>query len=263
MTAFRAGVAALATASLLLTGCQKAEPAGLAAPEPPASVAPASVAPASNGIEALTAELILDRAQQALAGAPSFQFSGYQMAGKLRVYAEFTAVGDDLIGMTRLGFENGLEKATAEILMVGGTQYMKPSTEYWKLLTENDDPQETIAAAGDKWIRIPSSPKTFGAVFGRDGLVADFDVPAGTVIKGAASEVDGVPVLTMGSTKQGGMSARVATSGEPYPIRWDTWAGDYVELTGIGAGYPKIEEPSADQVTDMRTVVEAARTAKA
>ncbi|MEU4564832.1 hypothetical protein AB0F72_41165 [Actinoplanes sp. NPDC023936] len=258
VTGFRASVAGFAAASLLLTGCQTTEPAGPATP-----ATSASAAPAPNGIEALTAEQILDRAQQALADAPSFRFWGFQMHGEARPFAEFTAVGDDLTGMMRLSSEAGLEKATMEILLADGVQYIKPSEDYWRIFAEDYDPEAAITAAGDKWIRTPPSSKTFGAIFTRDRLVADFDVPAGTVAKGAPSEIDGVPVLTMGSAEIGGMSARVATSGEPYPTRWDTWAGDTVELTGIGATYPPIEKPAPDQVTDLLTVMRSARTAKA
>ncbi|BAL88158.1 hypothetical protein AMIS_29380 [Actinoplanes missouriensis 431] len=261
MTGFRASVAGLAAVSLLFTGCRTADPVDPAGPA--TAAAPASAAPAPNGIEALTAEQIMDRARQALADAPSFRFSGYQMHGEARPFAEFTAVGDDLVGMMRLASEPDLKNVTMEILLAGGVQYIKPSEDYWRTLADGYDPEAAIAASRDKWIRVPASARTFGAIFARDRLVADFDVPAGTVAKGAPSEVDGVPVLTMGSAEIGGMNARVATTGEPYPLRWDTWAGDDVELTGIGATYPPIEKPAADRVTDMLTVMRSARAGKA
>jgi hypothetical protein len=231
-------------AVLLVAGCQ----GGTDTPAAPAASVAATAT--SNGIEALTAEQIMDRAQVALKEAPSFTFDGHQEFGDLRPHAEYTAVGDDLSGTMRISDIEAFRDATAEILLVDGVQYIKPSRKYWELTAGDQDVDLIVETVAGRWVRIEESASSFNAIFGRTSLLEDLAL--GTPAKGAPAEVDGRPALTMNIKNPAG-SARVVTAGEPYPVQWRIGDND-VRLSEIGATFPAIEAPAGDQIIDMAAV---------
>jgi hypothetical protein len=236
----------LALAGLLLTACEQgyqARPAPASPAVPPAAALP------GNGIEALEAEEILRRARAAFKSAPSYRFDGCRGTEGPRPCAEYQATGDDFTG--RLEMLEG----TAEILAVDGRHYMRPDTKMWDLLLESVSSEQKAAMleqAGDHWIETPVGGDAFGARFDRSDLVADLD-QVEEVTKGAPTEVDGRPAFTMGA---GGGSLIVATTGEPYPLRWGLDPSS-VTLSDIGATFPAVQAPPADTVVTLSSVIAA------
>ncbi|GIE32391.1 hypothetical protein Ait01nite_054360 [Actinoplanes italicus] len=236
----RSRTAALTLTVLLLTACRPADPAP-AGPTPPA--------PSGNGIETLGAAEILSRTRAAFASAGSYRFDGCRGTEGPRACAEYQATGDDFIG--RLRALDG----TAEILAVDGRHYMRPDEKMWDQLLESvtaEQKSNMLERAGDNWIETQAGGDSFGARFDRADLVADLDAIE-EVTMGAQTEVDGRPAFTLG-TADG--SLIVATTGEPYPLRWGLDASS-VTLSGFGATFPPVQAPPADQVVSLADVIAA------
>jgi hypothetical protein len=236
-----AATAFAATAALLLTGCQ-GDGGGDNAP----AAAPVSAAPADNGVAALTAEQILERARTAMQGAASFRVKGEMTEDGQAVALDFKTKGKDLSGSIGMG------AAKAQLLVVGGRQYMKPNEQFWAMM---DDPQKAKAVTtlmADRWAKIPAGEESFSQLFNAAN-VNEMLKNSGKVSKGPQKDIDGVPAIGLLDEGPDGGTLYIATVGEPYPLRieaQDAGAGQ-ISFSEFGAAFPELKAPAEGEVVDL------------
>ncbi|MDI6097171.1 hypothetical protein QLQ12_00925 [Actinoplanes sp. NEAU-A12] len=242
----RAGLAAVATATLLLAGCGSSDSAKPTAAA--TSQAPTSQAPTDNGIAALSADEILAKSKAALKKAGSFQMKGNAIVEKDTMAVDFRVSGADFVGSMTMG-----KDAEVKVMLVGGKQYMKPSEGFWKMLGLGEMAQTMAKTAGDKWLLVPAGDDSIGGIFD----AADPDVllkSTGTIGKGATTQIGAQPVIALTDTGEKEAQLFVATTGEPYPIKQGTATGDGIIFSDFGATFDTLTAPTAEQILDLTKV---------
>jgi hypothetical protein len=243
-TAFRAGLAALATATMLLSGCggsDSTEPKG-------GTTTTASQAPADNGVAAMTADEILTKAKEALTKAGSFHMAGSATTDGETMSLDFKVAGKDFVGTMSMG-----KDAEVEVLAVGGKQYMKPSEGFWAMIAGPEQAKKMVAATGGKWVLVPAKDQISGLFAAAD--VNELLKPGGTLSKGEATKVGEQPVITLKDSSDTESLVFVATTGEAYPVRIGPSAtGEGVTFSEFGAKFDGIVAPAANQVIDQATL---------
>jgi hypothetical protein len=241
--AFRAGLAALATATMLLSGC-----GGSDSTEPKGGTPAASQAPADNGVAALTADEILAKAKEALTKAGSFHLAGAATTDGQTMSLDFKVSGKDFVGKMSMG-----KDADVEILAVGGKQYMKPSEGFWAMIAGAEQAKTMTTATGGKWVLVPAKDQISGLFAAAD--VNELLKPGGTLSKGETTKVGEQPVVTLKDSSDAESLVFVATTGEAYPVRIGPSAtGEGVTFSEFGAKFDGIVAPAADQVIDQASL---------
>ncbi|GAA1639250.1 hypothetical protein [Actinoplanes couchii] len=236
------GTAGLLFAVLSLAACDSAGPAPAAVGSAAPSTAVSPVVTASaNGIEALEAAAILDRARETLRRAPSFRFTGTADGRTL----DLRISGADARGTVLVGEER------TEWLVTGGQRYLKADERFWA--TRFGDREGAIGRelVGDRWMLVPPAmdSRLIGKDFAVGALLDTTFAPDGTVRKQPAAGAVTV-------TDAGGSAVSVATTGEPYPVGW-TGNGRTGSITEVGVPFPAITTPPEDEVFDLVTLVES------
>jgi hypothetical protein len=75
---------------------------------------------------------------------------------------------------------------------------------------------------------------------------------------GHPKDIGGVPTITVldtWSTEGARTEISVATTGEPYPVRWDFGLGTVADFTAYGTTSDPIEDPAPTSVVAMKTVL--------
>ncbi|GIE75338.1 hypothetical protein Aph02nite_12880 [Actinoplanes philippinensis] len=244
--AFRAGLAALATASMLLSGCGGSDSAAESKGGTPTTAA--SQAPADNGVAALAAEEILTKAKDALTKAGSFHMAGSATTDGETMSLDFKVSGKDFAGKMSMG-----KDAEVEILSVGGKQYMKPSEGFWAMIAGAEQAKTMVKATGGKWVLVPAKDQISGLFAAAD--VNELLKPGGALSKGEATKVGEQPVITLKDASDADAQVFVATTGEPYPVRIGKSAtGEGVTFSKFGEKFEAIAAPAADQVIDQNSL---------
>jgi len=241
-----AGVTLAATAALLLTGCQSSSNndggGGVSTAAPP-SVTPSTAA--DNGVAALPADQILRRAQTAVKGATSYRINGDMKSAGQRATIEFQIRGSDLSGSLAMG------AAKAELLEVGGRQYVRPNEQFWSMIGDPRKAKELTRSVGAKWAKVPAGDKDLSGLFGAASIVELLN-NVGKVTKGPAKEIDGVPAIGLVDNGPEGGTLYVATVGEPYPLRLEAQVltDGHISFTDFGARFPALKAPADAEVVD-------------
>jgi hypothetical protein len=226
-----------ATAALVLSGCTKT-PA-------PASPKPAvSSAPADNGVAALSADEILERATQALVDVKSFRMAGTVVEGNEATKIDFKISGDDLLGtMTVAG-------GRVELLAVGGEKYLRVDDSLLALVVGESTVKKLGAElVATKWLRPAPGDVSTDDMF--EGLnVGDVLTPTGMLTKGETLISNGRPVIELLDSESEG-ALHIATTGEPLPLKMGGNGADTVLFSQFGADFPEIKAPPAGEVVDL------------
>ncbi|HWS36741.1 MAG TPA: hypothetical protein VN408_28880 [Actinoplanes sp.] len=227
----------VSSAAVCLTGCDAP-----AEPGPVASAAASPVVSASaNGVEALEAAAILDRARESLRKAPSFRFTS--TAGARTV--DLRISGPDAHGTVVHDGER------TEWLLVDGDRYLKAGEPFWTARFGEREGAIGREIVGDRWMLVPPAmdSELIGKDFAVAGLLDATFTPDGAIRKQAAA---GSVTLT----DAGGTEVSVATTGEPYPVGW-TGKDGTGRITEVGVPVPAITAPPEDDVFELITLVEA------
>lgn len=214
-----AAALALVAGGGVLAGCGSDSGGGGAAST--AAVDTAALGPA-NGVETLSAQEILDKAQAAASAASSVTVTGAITQGSEKVALDLQ-VGDNAANGTieAQGIEVGIR-------VVDGKTYFKISGEGFAKIAgqgDNSAAAEAITALiGDKWLLVPANSGSdelegFNQFAEKDSLLKGILAPEGTVSVKGTGEVNGIPVVFLESTGDGPGTLAVQTVGEPYPVQ--------------------------------------------
>lgn len=227
---------------LALTGCQS----GGSEPDAPA----AASAPAGNGVAALGADEILQRAKTALTTAKSYRLSGTMIDGGETSQLDFSVDGADLAGKMAFG------TMEVELLAVGEDKYLRGNEQFF---IQGLGPEQGAAAGrtlAQRWIAGADQDPSFASLFTIAG-VEEILRPTGTLSKGEEKEIGGVPAIGLTDSADPDGVFWIATTGEPYPLRLSN-AKTNAELVISGVGEPAtgITKPADSEVLDLNQFVQ-------
>ena len=226
----RAALAAVGVASAVL----------LAACGGSSGAAPtAKAAPAGNGVEKLTADQILAKAQAAAIAATSVHVAG--KAGTTSI--------DLSLGADTADANVGMAGQNVEVVWSGGVYYMKADAATWTSLGNAKAAAllagkyaKLSAAMADQYKSFTDMSEFFGSAL----------KPTGTVSKGAVTTFDGKRVVTLVDSSDGSV-LYIALDGAPYPLETESKTGSdagAVSFTGWNAPVT-VAQPPAAQVVDL------------
>jgi hypothetical protein len=203
-----------AIAALLLSGCGS-ESSSNGAEKPTTGASPsAKASPVDNGVSALPATVILEKAKQALKDAESFHYAGKIAADGQELTSDITfdfaiAKGKGAKGI--LGFGGPLQ-----VIAIPSTMYFQGDEAYYKNVVGIANP----APLKGKWVQ--ADPKV------PDLMIPDF-VTTDAVVENILTPEPGqaltkVGPKLVGGTQAVGLSSKdgtlwIATTGAPYPLQ--------------------------------------------
>ncbi|MFC7279321.1 hypothetical protein ACFQS1_35615 [Paractinoplanes rhizophilus] len=211
--------------------------------------------PAGNGITELPPATVMEKSLAALKTVPSYRVDIHTDNGNLQTSTTIAVVGTDLRGTVTKA------DGKSEILKVGANYYVAPDEAFWS--NWFDQPERAHAYteyAHGRWIKVAKRDDLIHTS-GLDGAFAFAERNAlnGAVPRhmslGERKDVSGVPTITVLDSRNDLTHISVATTGEPYPIRWDFGHGAVADFSGFGTTSAEIEDPAATEVVDMATVI--------
>jgi hypothetical protein len=223
----------LVAAVALLAGCTPGSPVTLGATQ----------APSANGVDALSADQIMDKALGTVTGATSFRVAGTFGSGVFAATADLT-------------YSDGNMKGQGTFLGVG-VQLVKFSTN----LYANADPsffaqyvpanqQDVLKSIGNTWVVVPAAWVTFlvPVPLTTDAVAGEFK-PAAPLTKGDTAEIAGTPVINV--TDANGTVYSVATTGDPNLVKVAYSNGNVLNLSNFNEDVTIEAPPNAKNLLDL------------
>jgi hypothetical protein len=196
---------------------------------------------ADNGVAALAANEILERAKTALGNAKSVHIKGSATEDGEKMEFDFKISGEDVAAsITGQGL-------TVEIIRVGPDAYMKADALFETLL--GGQPQVLNLIKG-KYLKIDATDERFKQ-FTELADPEEILKPEGTVTKGQPKTINGTPAIGLVDDKDKS-TLYIATVGEPLPLRVEDEAGNGLDFLYDEA--VTIAAPPADKVVDASTL---------
>jgi hypothetical protein len=209
-------------AAALLAGCTTTTPQVNVTPTP-----------TTNGLEAKSADEILDAAIDALGDAKSFRAAGKGESDGQAIEVDLTFAGDNAKG--KITFDG----ATVDVVQADGSAYMKADETFWKMFLPAEVQAMALPLVAGKFVKVPSTESLIPSV-------EDLLKPEGSVTKGEVTTVDGKPAITIETTDG---KLHVSLLGKPYPIDLVSDEGT-IKFTDIDADVT-ITAPPAAEVVDL------------
>ena len=234
-------VITVAAAGALLTGCGPAS-------KPAAPAAPASSKPADNGVAALPANEILQRAEAAVNTGGTFRVKGTIKETDGSIALDLKVQSQDLIGSIAAG------PVKVELLAAGTKRYVRPNAAFWAK-TAGPKKAPTIAKLmGDKWVLVTAKDTVLNELF-ETVTIEKLLEPDGQLSKGPVRDIGGVPAIGLVDSKDKG-TLYVATTGEPFPLRLEPEKPGDGELvfSDFGTTFTEVKAPPAAKVVDFSTL---------
>jgi hypothetical protein len=272
IVSLRAGAAVLASAALLLTGCERpgtGKPSPSAATALPASVAPPTPStsstsvtpPPDNGVSALDPREALQGTIAALKSTKSYLYDGCHFNADPNLCAKISIVGNDFTGMMTVA------EGKADVRYVGGRSFLRGNRAFWGVLFPGDTAFDRAAAtkaaalnAGGWWIEMPSDYNILGDHFAPASVWAELQ-SAETAYRIGPLQLEGRPpglVIGLG----GNGRVIVATTGKPYPIRIST-EKTTADLSQFGTTAAAVKAPTSGDIVPLTDLFKRRDTARA
>ena len=229
----------LAIVAALVAGCDSKGKGGTVTPTTPAVVL------SDNGIAAMSAQQILDKAMTALKTAKSVHIKGDIKTDEGLISLDLTLTDKkDGVGSMAMGGQK------VELTRIGTDIYMKADAGFWKQFAGDQGGVIATLLAG-KYLKATTSDGEFGS------LASFFDFAEGIELDGEATKgetkaingINAIAVKESGGTSPG--TVWIATQGEPYPLRLEGPPGEgAIDFTDYNKPVD-IKAPPADQVIDV------------
>lgn len=234
----RAGLAALTITAALLAGCGNGDKTDTKAP-----------AAAGNGVADAEPAAILDKARTALKAAKSFHVKGAMSENGEVTQIDLKVAGADVVGTV------AFSGAKLEMLAVGGTRYVRPDEAFWTMIDSSGKTAKLMKqAVGDKWIKPAAGDASLGSFFFGASDIEEMLTPGGTVTKGEAKTVDGVPAIGLVDSADTKTVLYVATTGEPYPVKMERPAPEGLSFSEFNQTFADLKAPPAAEVVDQASL---------
>jgi hypothetical protein len=220
-------------AATVLAGCSTQA----ATSTPSATASP----PADNGVSALAANEILEKARTALGDAKSVRIKGSATEDNEEMEFDFKISGDDIVARIK-----GPDM-TVEIIRIGADAYLKADA-MWEALLQTQ-PQILNLIKG-KYVKVNANDdrfKEFTDLTNPEQILT----PEGNISKGDVKTINGTPAIGLVDEKDKS-TLYVATVGEPLPLRVEDTTGNALDFTYDEA--VAVTAPPAAEVVDARTI---------
>jgi hypothetical protein len=227
----------IALAGLVLAGCAAK------------GVAPtASPVPADNGVKALSADEILNKATAALNEAGSFRVKGDMTEEGQTFSVDLKIKGKDAAGTV------ALPDGSIKILRIGNDAYFQADAAFWKKFGGAQG--DAIAVLfKDKWVKTTTDSKEF-AEFADMADPEKMLKPTGTASKGDEKTINGQATIGIKDSATGTGVIYIATTGKPYPVRLEGPGGQgAIDFSDFGATFEEIKAPAASEVVDLSAFI--------
>jgi len=145
-----------------------------------------------------------------------------------------------------------IQGASAEVLGVDGTTWIRPDEKYWEVSLGPDSAAQIIEAVGDRWVTLPEDDTSFKPFCNLEEFLGELvDQEDATYTKGETKEIDGDETIEIVSDRpdEGKSSGYVQTGGEHYLVQIEKTEGDEpgtVTFSGFDE-QPDVEAPAADE----------------
>jgi hypothetical protein len=219
----------IAITAALLAGCGK--------DKTPAAAPP----PTNNGVAALSATEILDKAKAAAIAAGSVHVKGSTSSENQNISIDLKIDHKDFAGTIETS------GTVLEIIRLGSDFYLKAPDAFWEQMIPKEQ-QVALALIKGKYVKMGSDNPSFKEL----SSIGDFDTllkPEGTVSKGQEKTVNGTPAIALvDSTDKG--SLYIATVGQPLPVRIESAKNEGIDFTEWGTSFG-LKAPPATEVFDL------------
>ena len=190
-----------------------------------------------NGVSALAANEILEKAKTALGDAKSVRIKGSATEAGEKMELDFKISGEDL-SATISG--SGL---SMEIIKIGTDVYMKADS-LWETFLSGQP--QVLALIKGKYLKIPATDerfKQFTQITDPDELLK----PEGNLSKGQTKTINGKPAIGLVDDKDKS-TLYISTVDEPLPLRVEDESGSGLDFTYDEA--VTVTAPPAAEVVD-------------
>jgi len=189
--------------------------------------------PTTNGLEGMTADEILAKAQGALDEAKSFRVKGPVVVEGQTLIVDLVFAGSDVKGtMTVSG-------VALDVVRAGGGTYVKAPVLVWAALLPAEVQAMLPPGIETKYLKLPSPLAEL--VPTKDGLIE----PEGSLTKGEITTVNGQPAITLSDSKG---KLNISLLGKPYPIDLTDDKSNKLEFSEFDASVTITAPPTADVV---------------
>lgn len=147
---------------------------------------------------------------------------------------------------------------------MGANHYIRPDEAFWSTMLDNPKQARAYTAfAAHRWIKVGKDDDllTTAGLDGADAFAERNALEAAVpqqLSLGERKDIGGVPTITILDSRNStasGTKISVATTGEPYPIRWDFGLGAIADFSDFGTTTDPIGQPPPAEVVDLTAVL--------
>jgi hypothetical protein len=145
-----------------------------------------------------------------------------------------------------------IQGASAEVLGVDGTTWIRPDEAYWETSVGPDGAAQIIEAVGDRWVTLPDDDTSFKPFCDLEEFLGELtDQADATYTKGETRKIDGDETIEIISDRpdEGVSSGYIQVEGEHYLVLVEKTEGDEpgsVSFSGFDE-QPEVEAPADDE----------------
>ena len=204
---------------------------------------------ASEKFVAQSAQKISDQAKADTKAASSLTVDGSITTGGNTIDLKLSADKDGNCTGTM-----GVAGGTAEILGVGGAEYLKGDEAFWKA-SAGTQAAQVVALLGDKWAKLPSGSSQLASFCDLDQLLSDLGSSSKTekITKGKVTEVGGAKAIELTAVGSDGTThIWVATEGKHHVLKLTSDGTDSGSVQFSDYGKPvDAKAPAEGEIVDL------------
>lgn len=207
---------------------------------------------ASDAFVKQSAEKIIDQTLGDMGELKSLHIEGTVVDDQDEISLDLSIASDgDCAGTV------GVQGGTAEIIVVGGEQYMKGDEKFWTASLDAQRGPQIDKLIGDRYVLLPPDATDFSSFCDLDEFLSELERDEDdTFTKGEEGEVDGEAAIAILSDEEDGKSrAWIATEGKHVLLKIESIEGDEGSFTFSAFDEPVgAEKPPAREIADLQNL---------